>query len=108
MSHAVGGVTTSHTWDVAGGLPVVLQDSDGNSYVYGLDLISLYTEDLEHGTTAQDCYFSDGLGSTVTLARDSVSGATEAWTYDVFGEVRTNSGVWPPGGSLQSPPIAPG
>jgi RHS repeat-associated protein len=63
------------------------------TYVYSLDLISVYTDDLEHGTTAQDYYFSDGLGSTVTLARDSVSGETGAWTYDAFGEVRSKSGT---------------
>jgi hypothetical protein len=33
------GQTTNYTWDVAAGLPVVLQDDD-NTYVYGLDLIS--------------------------------------------------------------------
>ncbi len=40
MSHTANSVTTSYTWDVAAGLPVVLQDSHGDNYVYGLDLIS--------------------------------------------------------------------
>ena len=39
MSHTVSGQQTSYTWDVAAGLPVVLQDGT-NTYVYGLDLIS--------------------------------------------------------------------
>jgi hypothetical protein len=39
MSHTVGQTTTSYIWDVASGLPVVLQDGT-NTYVYGLDLIS--------------------------------------------------------------------
>jgi len=63
------------------------------TYVYGLDLISVYTDDLELGTTAQDYYFPDGLGSTVMLARDSESGEAGEWTYDAFGEVRTESGT---------------
>ncbi len=92
MSHTVSGVTTTYTWDVAAGLPVVLQDG-ANTYVYGLDLISVYTDDLEHGTTAQDYYFSDGLGSTVTLARASASNETGSYTYDAFGEMRTESGT---------------
>jgi hypothetical protein len=100
----LGRFWTDYTWDVATGLPVVLQETyrektkmpqevrSVKTYVYGLDLISVYTDDLEHGTTAQDYYFSDGLGSTVTLARDSVQGESAAWTYDAFGEVRTKTG----------------
>jgi hypothetical protein len=33
--------TTSYVWDVAAGLPVILQDGT-NTYVYGLGLISTY------------------------------------------------------------------
>ena len=101
----LGRFWTDYTWDVGAGLPVVLQETYREktkmpqetryvkTYVYGLDLISVYTDDLEHGTTAQDYYFSDGLGSTVTLARDSVTNETSAYTYDAFGEVRTESGT---------------
>jgi hypothetical protein len=39
MSSTVGANTTSYVWDVAAGLPVVLQDGT-NTYVYGLGLIS--------------------------------------------------------------------
>ncbi len=39
ISHTVGGTTTAYTWDVSGGLPVILQDG-ASSYVYGLGLIS--------------------------------------------------------------------
>ena len=91
--------------DVGAGLAVVLQEtyrektklpqetSYIKSYVYGLHLISVYTDDLEHGTAAQDYYFGDGLGSTVILARDSASNEAAAWTYDAFGEVRGKSGM---------------
>jgi len=94
----MGRFWTDYTWDVAAGLPVVTKMPQETryikTYVYGLDLISVYTDDLEHGATAQDYYFSDGLGSTVTLARDSTPTQSAAWTYDAFGEVRsTNSGT---------------
>ena len=99
----MGRFWTDYTWDVAAGLPVVLQETyrektqmpqetrSVKTYVYGLDLISVYTDDPEHGTSAQDYYFTDGLGSTVTLARDP-PGEIANWTYDAFGEVRTKSG----------------
>ena len=35
-SRTTGGNTTTFTWDVAGGLPVVLDD--GNQYLYGAGL----------------------------------------------------------------------
>ena len=38
-SHTSLGLTTNYTWDVAAGLPVILEDGT-NRYVYGLDLIS--------------------------------------------------------------------
>jgi hypothetical protein len=34
MSSTVGANTTSYVWDVAAGLPVILQDGT-NTYVYG-------------------------------------------------------------------------
>jgi hypothetical protein len=63
MSHTENSVTTSYTWDVAAGLPVVIQDDD-NTYVYGLDLISQTDED-----GVQTYYFSDGLGCRTASAR---------------------------------------
>ena len=105
MTSELGRFWTDYTWDVAAGLPVVLQETYREktvlpqetryikTYVYGLDLISVYTDDLEQETTAQDYYFPDGLGSTVILARDSESGEAAEWTYDAFGEVRTQSGT---------------
>lgn len=65
MSHTVSGVTTDYTWDVARGLPVVLQDGTG-TYVYGLDLIS--TTD---NAGVQTYHLYDGLGSTTDLADGS-------------------------------------
>jgi hypothetical protein len=63
----------SYTWDVAAGLPVVLQDSDGNSYVYGLDLIS-----VTDNSSVQTYFLYDGLGSTTKLADADGDGCTAA------------------------------
>jgi len=41
MSRTTGGNTTNYVWDVAAGLPAILQDGT-NTYVYGLGLISTY------------------------------------------------------------------
>ena len=87
----------------ASGLPVVLQEITDNdlhldfveppkgyfesTYVYGLDLISATDED-----GVQTYYFSDGLGSTTTVA-DAGGGVASEYAYDVFGELRGQSGV---------------
>jgi len=84
MSHTVTGVTTNYTWDVAAGLPVVLQDGI-NSYVYGLDLIS-----ATDNAGAQTYFLYDGLGSTTNLT-DGNGTTTGTFAYDVFGELRPPS-----------------
>ena len=64
-------------------LPVILQDSLGNNYVYGLDLIS-----RTDSAGVQEYYLSDGLGSTANLA-DGAGNVTASYGYDVFGELRS-------------------
>jgi len=58
-----------------------------STYVYGLDLISATDED-----GVQTYYFSDGLGSTTTVA-DAGGGVASEYGYDVFGELRGQSGL---------------
>lgn len=89
MSHTVGGSTTSYTWDAAAGLSVILQDSQGNTYVYGLDLISR----TDSGGN-QEYYLYDGLGSTTDLT-DGSGNSTAGYGYDVFGAIRSQSGSSP-------------
>ena len=86
MSHTEGAVTTSYTWDVAAGLPVVIQDDD-NTYVYGLDLISVTDRD-----GVQTYHLYDGLGSTSDLT-DGSGNVIAGYGYDVFGEIRSQSGT---------------
>jgi len=89
MSHTVDGVTTDYIWDVAAGLPVVLQDSEGNTYVYGLDLIS------RTGSGGNQEYYShDGLGSTVGLI-DEDGDVVASYGYDAFGAIRSQTGSSP-------------
>jgi RHS repeat-associated protein len=84
MSSTVGANTTSYVWDVAAGLPVILQDGT-NTYVYGLGLISTYDgEDMTYRLT-------DGLGSTVNLC-DASGNVLVTYTYDAFGAIRSQTG----------------
>ncbi len=77
--------TLNRTWDVAAGLPVVLQDGT-NTYVYGLDLIS-----ATDGSGVQTYFLYDGLGSTTDLT-DGSGVVTAGYGYDVFGATRSQSG----------------
>jgi RHS repeat-associated protein len=73
-----------HVWDVAAGLPVILQDGT-NTYVYGLGLISTYDgDDMTYRLT-------DGLGSTMNLC-DASGNELVTYAYDVFGALRSQTG----------------
>ena len=61
------------------------QDSDGNTYVYGLDLI------MRFDGTDEEWHLSDGLGSTIALAGDN-GDVTDEYAYDVFGAERSHTG----------------
>jgi RHS repeat-associated protein len=85
-SQTTGGVTVNYAWDLTGSLPNILQDSAGNKYVYGLDLIS-----KTNGTT-QEYYLTDGLGSTTGIT-DGSGTVTGTYAYDAFGAVRAQTGA---------------
>ena len=85
ISHTVDTTTTDYIWDLAAGLPVVLQDGT-NTYVHGLDLIS--TTD---GAGVQTYQLYDGLGSTTDLT-DGSAIAVDGYTYDVFGALKSQNG----------------
>jgi RHS repeat-associated protein len=84
MSSTVGANTTSYVWDVAAGLPVVLQDGT-NTYVYGLGLISTYDG------TNMTYRLTDGLGSTINLC-DASGNVLVTYAYDAFGAIRSQTG----------------
>jgi hypothetical protein len=75
ISRSSGGTTTTHAWDVAAGLPQVLQETTGantKSYVYGLGRISV----TDQGGT-QTCFLADGLGPTIKLVDGT--GDADVW-----------------------------
>jgi RHS repeat-associated protein len=78
-----------YVWDVGTSPPLILQDSEDNTYVYGLDLIS-----RTDGGGDQEYYLTDGLGSTTGLTDDTGS-LIDEYEYDVFGAVRDHTGDSP-------------
>ncbi len=85
MSRTIGETTVDYVWDLSGGLPNILEDSQGNRYVYGLDLIARI-----NGST-EEYYLADGLGSTVGLT-DDTGEVSDTYEYDAFGNVRAETG----------------
>ena len=88
MSRGSGGTTTAYPWDVAAGLPVVLQETSGSnssSNVYGLGRISVTDQ-----SGAQTYFLADGLGSTIKLV-DGAGASTGDHPYDVFVSVSSHA-----------------
>jgi len=78
--------TTTYTWDIAAGLPVILQENDVR-YIWGA-----------HGLIAQvdatpdwHYYHADGLGSTRAVT-DDIGAVEQTYEYDVYGAVTGGSG----------------
>ena len=71
-SRTTGGTTTTFTWDIAGGLPVVLDD--GAKYVYGAGLVS----QVSGANTYY--YLADGLGSTMKTV-DATGTVVNGYTW---------------------------
>ena len=80
-----GGGAVTFTWDVASGLPVVLDDG-AQQYVYGAGLTSM----KQGGNWYY--YLADGLGSTLAVV-DSSGASQKSYQYDVYGEVTGGSGA---------------
>ncbi len=76
-SRTVGMTTTTFTWDINAGLPVVLDD--GNQYLYGAGLSAM----KQSGDWFY--YLADGLGSTMAVV-DAAGDVENGYTYDVYGE----------------------
>lgn len=85
MSRTIDSVPVDYVWDQNAALPVILEDSDGNRYVYGLDLLTRIN------STDEEWYLTDGLGSTTALA-DANGDVNGTYTYDVFGAERSHTG----------------
>ena len=70
-------------------MPVILRDSAGNRYLYGLDLIS-----VSDSANTKTYYHTDGLGSTTAIT-SSTGAVAKTYQYDVFGAVRAQTGTQP-------------
>ena len=69
--------TTTFTWDINAGLPVVLDD--GSQYLYGAGLSG-----MKQGSD-WFYYLADGLGSTIAIV-DADGDVENGYTYDIYGE----------------------
>ncbi len=77
-SRTTGMTTTTFTWDIASGLPTVIDD--GNQYVYGVAGLNA----MKQGGNWY-YYLADGLGSTMAVV--NASGVVQnSYSYDVYGE----------------------
>ncbi|MBI5947480.1 MAG: RHS repeat-associated core domain-containing protein [Chloroflexi bacterium] len=76
-SRTTGGNTTTFTWDVNAGLPVVLDD--GNQYLYGAGL------EAQKQSGSWYYYLEDGLGSTMAIV-DASGAVQDSYTYDIYGK----------------------
>ena len=89
LSKTVNGVTMDYVQDVAAPLPVVLAETTSgqtSTYIYGNDL-----EAWVDPAGSPTFYHYDGLGSVRALS--SLAGQrTDAYSYDVFGAVRSRTG----------------
>ncbi|MBI5947479.1 MAG: RHS repeat-associated core domain-containing protein [Chloroflexi bacterium] len=76
-SRTTGGNTTTFTWDINAGLPVVLDD--GNQYLYGAGL------EAQKQSGSWYYYLEDGLGSTMAIV-DASGAVQDSYTYDIYGK----------------------
>jgi RHS repeat-associated protein len=84
-SFTSGGSTTTFTWDIAAGLPQVLDDGTFR-YIYGIGRIG------EVSGTNTYYYLPDGLGSVVALT-NAAGAVVNTYDYDVFGALRGSTGT---------------
>ena len=84
-SKSVTGNAEAFTWDIAEGLPLILQDA-GTSFVTGTGGLPL--EQISGGSVLY--FHPDQLGSTVSLT-DSAGAVQMSATYDAYGNIVTRS-----------------
>jgi RHS repeat-associated protein len=87
MSKTVGAVTTPFTWDVASGLPSVLEDGT-NAYVYGPGGLPLE----QVGSDTALWFHHDQLGST-RLLTNPAGQVVATYAYTPYGSLSSSSGT---------------
>jgi RHS repeat-associated protein len=85
--------TTTFTWDVNGGLPVVLRDGNGD-YVYGAGPGGSGGRTMvrELRPLWAAITLADGLGSTLAMV-DSAGVVQKSYAYDVYGKPAATGGL---------------
>jgi RHS repeat-associated protein len=83
----VSGVTEGYVWDLAEGMPTIIEDG-GTRYITGPDGLPI---EQVGGSGATAYSLRDQLGSTRGLT-DSTGQVVERATYDAYGNVRGESG----------------
>jgi RHS repeat-associated protein len=86
MSKTVGGTTTQQTWDVAEGLPLLLQDG-ATAYVTGPG--GLPIEQVSGGTVS---YFHQDQLDSIRAVTDGTGNVTTTLTYDAYGNLSASTG----------------
>jgi RHS repeat-associated protein len=87
VSKKVGSTTTGQVWDVAEGLPLLLQDGS-TSYVTGPGGLPL--EQVNGNKPSY--YYQDQLGSTRGIL-DSRGSTLATYTYDPYGNLKSSTGT---------------
>jgi len=87
-SKTVNNTSEAFTWDVAGGLPLLIQDA-GTQFVYGPS--GLPIEQINSSGTATFLH-QDQLGST-RLLTDAFGNVAGTYTYGAYGSVTSHTGT---------------
>ena len=91
MSRTVSGISTQQVWDVAEGMPMLIQDGT-TSYITGLHGLPL--EQIS-GSGTVTYYHQDQLGSSRSLT-DSTGLVVGTATYDAYGKTTATTGTTTP------------
>lgn len=81
------GVRTHHTWDLSGGLPLMIQDG-ANSYLYGPEGVPI---EQVTATGQAHYYHHDQLGSTRALT-DQDGQPVATYSYTPYGALKASTG----------------
>ncbi len=87
MSKTVNNTSEAFTWDVASGIPLLIQDS-GTQFVYGPNGVPI--EQISSGTVT--FLHQDQLGST-RLLTDASGNVAGTYTYGAYGSVTSHTGA---------------
>jgi RHS repeat-associated protein len=92
VAKTVNGTTTSYVWDLAEGMPLLLQETTGGATTKDLTGAGGLPVEQQNGAGAPQYYVQDQQGSTRALL-DSTGTALSTFTYDPYGNLTSSSGT---------------